>query len=69
MTCTSTELVWGIAHSKWYVFEVRLTEGCGRLCLVHLTGLHFWAAVYAQKNVIPYAVWPFYIHDIQTRKM
>lgn len=56
MTCTSVKLVWGIAHSKWYAFEVGETERCGRLCLVRLTVLHYGVAVYAPNKVISYIV-------------
>lgn len=72
MTYTNTKLVWGIAYSKWYAFEVRQTDRCGRLCLFHLTVLHYWLAIYApkkKKEVISSLVWTFSIHDIQTRKM
>lgn len=60
MTCRSIKLTWGIAHSKWYAFEVGETEGRGRLCLVHVTVLRYWAAVYTQNNVISYVVLIFY---------
>lgn len=35
MTPTSIRLVWGIAHSEWYVFEIR-----DWLCLLQLIVLH-----------------------------
>lgn len=41
MTCTSIKLSRCIAHSEWYAFEVRDSQGCGRRCLVHLTVLGY----------------------------
>lgn len=57
MTRASVKLVRGIAQLKRYAFEVRETEGCGRLRLVHLTEIHYRDTVYAQDGAFWNILW------------